>query len=118
MSKKKCLSHINNRHQVQLLCSVGLDQFKSVTLYIRAARQLRLAFLMHSWKDTLDYSSNTMESAVQYEKFMNVGESKRKSGFRGPSVETRGLFCDLLFLSLFLLTGVLPQRERHPACSY
>lgn len=29
---------------------------------------------MHSWKDTLDYSSNTMESAVQYEKFMNVGE--------------------------------------------
>lgn len=36
------------------------------------ARQLRLAFLMHSWKDTLDYSSNTMESALQYEKFMNV----------------------------------------------
>uniref|UniRef100_A0A671X7J8 Cysteine--tRNA ligase, cytoplasmic n=1 Tax=Sparus aurata TaxID=8175 RepID=A0A671X7J8_SPAAU len=34
------------------------------------ARQLRLAFLMHSWKDTLDYSSNTMESAVQYEKFV------------------------------------------------
>lgn len=27
---------------------------------------------MHSWKDTLDYSSNTMESALQYEKFMNV----------------------------------------------
>lgn len=37
------------------------------------ARQLRLAFLMHSWKDTLDYSSNTMESAVQYERFLNVG---------------------------------------------
>lgn len=36
------------------------------------ARQLRLAFLMHSWKDTLDYSSNTMESALQYEKFMSV----------------------------------------------
>ncbi|KAM9317540.1 cysteine--tRNA ligase, cytoplasmic isoform 2-T2 [Pholidichthys leucotaenia] len=35
------------------------------------ARQLRLAFLMHSWKDTLDYSSDTMELAVQYEKFMN-----------------------------------------------
>lgn len=28
---------------------------------------------MHSWKDTLDYSSNTMESAVQYERFLNVG---------------------------------------------
>ncbi|KAK0136729.1 Cysteine--tRNA ligase, cytoplasmic [Merluccius polli] len=36
-----------------------------------SARQLRLAFLMHSWKDTLDYSVNTMESAVQYERFMN-----------------------------------------------
>merc|ERR1712002_946981 len=33
--------------------------------------QLRLLFLLHSWKDTLDYSANTMESAVQYEKFMN-----------------------------------------------
>lgn len=27
---------------------------------------------MHSWKDTLDYSPNTMESAVQYERFLNV----------------------------------------------
>ncbi|KAG9352426.1 hypothetical protein JZ751_020840 [Albula glossodonta] len=36
-----------------------------------SARQLRLAFLMHSWKDTLDYSSNTMESAIQYERFLN-----------------------------------------------
>ncbi|XP_077867451.1 cysteine--tRNA ligase, cytoplasmic-like [Saccoglossus kowalevskii] len=36
------------------------------------SRQLRLVFLLHSWKDTLDYSDNTMESAVQYEKF--IGE--------------------------------------------
>lgn len=45
----------------------------SLTFPFFPARQLRLAFLMHSWKDTLDYSSNTMESAVQYERFMNVG---------------------------------------------
>lgn len=32
---------------------------------------------MHSWKDTLDYSSNTMESAVQYEKFMSVRDHVR-----------------------------------------
>ena len=37
------------------------------------ARQLRLAFLLHSWKDTLDYSNNTMEMAVQWEKLLNVG---------------------------------------------
>jgi len=35
------------------------------------ARQLRLAFLLHSWKDTLDYSNNTMEMAVQWEKLLN-----------------------------------------------
>lgn len=43
-------------------------------LKLLIARQLRLAFLMHSWKDTLDYSNNTMESAIQYEKFMNVSK--------------------------------------------
>ncbi len=36
------------------------------------ARQLRFAFLLHSWKDTLDYSDNTMNDALQYEKFANV----------------------------------------------
>ncbi|KAK2579821.1 hypothetical protein KPH14_007507 [Odynerus spinipes] len=36
-----------------------------------SARQLRLAFLLHSWKDTLDYSENTMNMAIQYEKFLN-----------------------------------------------
>ncbi|KAJ6219265.1 hypothetical protein RDWZM_005077 [Blomia tropicalis] len=35
------------------------------------ARQLRLAFLLHSWKDTLDYSDNTMTDAVNYEKTVN-----------------------------------------------
>lgn len=36
------------------------------------SRQLRLAFLLHSWKDTLDYSESTMESAVACEKILNV----------------------------------------------
>ncbi|KAM4744302.1 cysteine--tRNA ligase, cytoplasmic isoform 2-T2 [Anableps anableps] len=49
------------------------------------ARQLRLAFLMHSWKDTLDYSSNTMESAVQYEKFMNEFFLNVKDVLRAPT---------------------------------
>lgn len=37
-----------------------------------SARQLRIAFLLHSWKDTLDYSPKTMEMSVQYEKLLNV----------------------------------------------
>jgi cysteinyl-tRNA synthetase len=35
------------------------------------ARQLRFAFLLHNWKDSLDYSANTMEMAVQCEKTIN-----------------------------------------------
>ncbi|XP_076856467.1 cysteine--tRNA ligase, cytoplasmic isoform X1 [Brachyhypopomus gauderio] len=49
------------------------------------ARQLRLAFLMHSWKDTLDYSSNTMESAMQYERFMNEFFLNVKDILRTPT---------------------------------
>uniref|UniRef100_A0A803TC90 Cysteine--tRNA ligase, cytoplasmic n=1 Tax=Anolis carolinensis TaxID=28377 RepID=A0A803TC90_ANOCA len=49
------------------------------------ARQLRLAFLMHSWKDTLDYSCNTMESAIQYEKFMNEFFLNVKDILRAPA---------------------------------
>ncbi|KAG7219513.1 hypothetical protein INR49_019037 [Caranx melampygus] len=50
-----------------------------------AQSELRLAFLMHSWKDTLDYSSNTMESAVQYEKFMNEFFLNVKDILRAPT---------------------------------
>ncbi|CAK1551714.1 unnamed protein product [Leptosia nina] len=35
------------------------------------ARQLRIAFLLHSWNNTLDYSDNTMEMAIQTEKMFN-----------------------------------------------
>ncbi|XP_019375255.1 PREDICTED: cysteine--tRNA ligase, cytoplasmic isoform X1 [Gavialis gangeticus] len=55
------------------------------------ARQLRLAFLMHSWKDTLDYSNNTMESAIQYEKFMNEFFLNVKDILRSPT-EVTGQF--------------------------
>uniref|UniRef100_A0A1D5Q3X0 Cysteine--tRNA ligase, cytoplasmic n=1 Tax=Macaca mulatta TaxID=9544 RepID=A0A1D5Q3X0_MACMU len=56
-----------------------------------SARQLRLAFLMHSWKDTLDYSSNTMESALQYEKFLNEFFLNVKDILRAP-VDITGQF--------------------------
>uniref|UniRef100_A0A673TX55 Cysteine--tRNA ligase, cytoplasmic n=1 Tax=Suricata suricatta TaxID=37032 RepID=A0A673TX55_SURSU len=56
-----------------------------------SARQLRLAFLMHSWRDTLDYSSNTMESALQYEKFMNEFFLNVKDVLRAP-VDIAGRF--------------------------
>ncbi|KAH7642459.1 cysteine-trna ligase [Dermatophagoides farinae] len=36
-----------------------------------SSRQLRLVFLLHSWKDTLDYSDNTMNDAIHFEKNLN-----------------------------------------------
>lgn len=36
-----------------------------------SARQLRLMFLLHSWKDTMDYSENTMELAKGFERTVN-----------------------------------------------
>ncbi|XP_034243855.1 cysteine--tRNA ligase, cytoplasmic isoform X2 [Thrips palmi] len=50
-----------------------------------SSRQLRFAFLLHSWKDTLDYSDNTMEVAVTYERmlnefFLNVKDLARNVG--------------------------------------
>ncbi|XP_054426710.1 cysteine--tRNA ligase, cytoplasmic isoform X1 [Pteronotus mesoamericanus] len=66
--------------------SKSLKNFVTIkdALKQHSARQLRLAFLMHSWKDTLDYSSNTMESALQYEKFMNEFFLNVKDILRAP----------------------------------
>nr|CAG4638301.1 EOG090X02DZ [Cyclestheria hislopi] len=64
--------------------SKSLKNFVTIkeALSRHSARQLRFAFLLHSWKDTLDYSDNTMEAAVQYEKmlqefFLNVKDLLR-----------------------------------------
>ncbi|CAG9090789.1 unnamed protein product [Plutella xylostella] len=53
--------------------SKSLKNFVTIqdALKRHTARQLRIAFLLHSWKDTLDYSDNTMEMALQTEKLFN-----------------------------------------------
>lgn len=55
-----------------------------------SARQIRIAFLLHSWKDTLDYSPSVMEGAVQLEKLLNVRCSLEARPLRS-SVKTSGL---------------------------
>lgn len=79
-------AYFNNSHWVRYflhsghLTIAGCKMSKSLKNFItiqdalkkNSSRQLRLAFLLHSWKDTLDYSDNTMNMAVQYEKFLNV----------------------------------------------
>ncbi|KAI1297852.1 Cysteine--tRNA ligase, cytoplasmic [Halotydeus destructor] len=64
--------------------SKSLKNFITIkqALQLNSARQLRLAFLLHPWKDTLDYSENTMNDAIVYEKtffefFLNVKDILR-----------------------------------------
>nr|XP_012381323.2 cysteine--tRNA ligase, cytoplasmic isoform X2 [Dasypus novemcinctus] len=66
--------------------SKSLKNFVTIkdALQRHSARQLRLAFLLHSWRDTLDYSSNTMECALQYERFMSEFFLNVKDILRAP----------------------------------
>lgn len=67
------------------------------------ARQLRFAFLAHSWAETLDYSPNTMKTAVTYEKtfkefFLNIADYSRRllSDQTSSSGDTaNGASCDI-----------------------
>ncbi|XP_022446800.1 cysteine--tRNA ligase, cytoplasmic isoform X2 [Delphinapterus leucas] len=56
-----------------------------------SARQLRLAFLTHSWKDALDYSADSMEAALRLEKLLNEFFLNVKDLLRAP-VEVAGQF--------------------------
>ncbi|XP_026747032.1 cysteine--tRNA ligase, cytoplasmic [Trichoplusia ni] len=53
--------------------SKSLKNFITISeaLQRHTARQLRIGFLMHGWKETLDYSDNTMDMAIQTEKMFN-----------------------------------------------
>ena len=54
-----------------------------------SSRELRIFFLLHQWKETLDYSDSAMDEASSYEKmlrefFLNVKDLLRN----GPSSST------------------------------
>ncbi|XP_075549954.1 cysteine--tRNA ligase, cytoplasmic [Dermacentor variabilis] len=64
--------------------SKSLKNFVSIhdALSRHSARRLRMAFLLHSWKDTLDYSESTMDMSSQWEKvfsefFLNIKDLLR-----------------------------------------
>lgn len=79
-------AYFNNDHWVRYflhsghLTISGCKMSKSLKNFItikealnrHTARQLRLMFLLHSWKDTLDYSDDTMKAAISYEKTVDV----------------------------------------------
>lgn len=54
--------------------SKSLKNFITIKEALRThtARQLRFMFLLHSWKDTLDYSGDTMAAALNFEKLASV----------------------------------------------
>ena len=66
--------HSGHLHIDGCKMSKSLKNFVSIrdALNKHTARQLRFAFLLHAWKDTLDYSKNTMTAALNFEKLSQV----------------------------------------------
>ncbi|XP_062513505.1 cysteine--tRNA ligase, cytoplasmic-like [Corticium candelabrum] len=69
--------------------SKSLKNFITIkeALHRYTACQLRLAFLLHSWNSTLDYSVNTMKEAEQAEKLFNEFFLNAKDILRSQSKE-------------------------------
>lgn len=65
--------HTGHLHIDGCKMSKSLKNFITIkkALEETSASLLRIAFLLHSWKDTLDYSSNTMEGARQFHKMLS-----------------------------------------------
>lgn len=65
-----------------------------------SSRQLRFAFLAHGWAETLDYSQNTMSTALSYEKtfrefFLNASDTLRRqlAGDNTKQDQSEGRMC-------------------------
>ncbi|CAH1787800.1 unnamed protein product [Owenia fusiformis] len=76
--------------------SKSLKNFISIqdALKTHSSRQLRFAFLLHAWADTLNYSQDTMEVAITYEKhfnefFLTVKDILRNQATSGPDAFTK-----------------------------
>merc|ERR1719219_2111489 len=77
--------HSGHLHIEGCKMSKSLKNFITIdeALEKHSARRLRLAFLMHTWHATLDYSERTMHEAESYEKtmqefFLNLKNWQRK----------------------------------------
>lgn len=70
--------------------SKSLKNFVSIkdALKINTSRQIRLAFLLHTWHATLDFSQNVLKEAEQMEKLFNDFFLSVKDIMRKPSGET------------------------------
>ena len=85
--------------------SKSLKNFVSIqdALSKFTARQLRFAFLLHSWRDTLDYSSKTMECAIHYEKLFQVTPHNLILLLSATCVTIFGEYINLYFCRSFFL---------------
>lgn len=65
-------------------------------LKLYSCRQLRLAFLLHSWSDTLDYSVETMKEALSFEEkldefYMSIRACLRENSYNSDSTKEEEL---------------------------
>ncbi|XP_028403156.1 cysteine--tRNA ligase, cytoplasmic-like [Dendronephthya gigantea] len=90
----KCDQWINYFLHAGHLTIEGCKMSKSLKNFVtikdalakNSGRQIRLAFLLHSWYSTLDYSENVLKEAVQVEKTFNDFFLAVKDILRKPEV--------------------------------
>jgi len=84
--------HSGHLHIEGCKMSKSLKNFVSIKDALKqyTSRQIRFLFLIHSWKDTLNYGEETMREALIYEKsfsefFLNIKDWLRKTSQSGQS---------------------------------
>lgn len=88
--------HSGHLHIQGCKMSKSLKNFITIKdgLKKHTSRQIRILYLLHSWKDTLDYSDQTMEGAKSFEKtcqefFFKVKDFSRSVKFDSASAYTK-----------------------------
>lgn len=81
-----------------------------------SARQIRLLFLLHSWKDTLDYSDQGMDAALSFEKTVKEFFFKVKDFSRDIKLDNPDSFTKMTSNEVQLLSTFVERKAALHAC--
>lgn len=100
--------HSGHLHIQGCKMSKSLKNFITIKQALQkySARQIRLLFLLHTWKDTLDYSDQGMDAALSFEKtakefFFKVKEFSRDVKFDNPDAFVKFTENEIQLLAVF-----------------
>lgn len=100
--------HSGHLHIQGCKMSKSLKNFITIKQALQkyTSRQIRILFLLHTWKDTLDFSDQAMSGAVSFEKtckefFYKVKDFSRDAKFEQPTAFTKFTPVEIDLLNAF-----------------